>query len=306
MVYDLLIAGAGPAGSAAAISAARLGWKTLIVDGGLANGALGPMPAVWDYPGCENGTAGVTLLEQMRRQATQAGAEHREVEITSAAMGATAKQLFARDGAKFEGRAVILATGCCQRPTALPGEREFLGRGVSYSIVRDAPLVREKHTVVYGKTAEAARAALTAARFGAKVTLVVPSSKLDLPDAEIEGLKKQAVITLLFSASLKQMNGTERVTSITILSAGQEKEVPTDCVFLYHQGHRINTIYLAGTVDCSPEGLVLVNPQLETSIPGVFAAGDVIAGEPQIPVITAAQGVMAALSADKYLRNATS
>ncbi|MBI2346186.1 MAG: FAD-dependent oxidoreductase [Deltaproteobacteria bacterium] len=303
--YDILIVGAGPAGGSAALYAARAGWHTLVVDAGIAGGSTGSMPVARDYPGCSNEISGATLVEQIRRQAVEAGAELRETSITSAAMGATAKQVFSRDGAKFEGRAVILSTGGMQRPGALPGERERVGRGVSYSVVRDAPLFRGQRAVVYGKSTEAVQATLALLRYGAKVTMVIPSSKLDAPEPLQEELRKKPDTPLLFSTSIKHINGDSIVTGVVILSGGQEKEVPTEGIFLYHHGHKIDTQYLAGTVDCSPDGTVLVGPQLETSIPGVFAAGDILTGEPQLPVICAAQGVMAALGADKYLRNAT-
>lgn len=301
--YDICIAGAGPAGSSAALCAARAGWKTLVIDGGLLLGALGAMPAVYDFPGVPNGTSGATLLNHIRGQATHAGAEFREAEITSTAMGMSGKQLFSRDGAKFEGRAIILATGGCRRPTMLPGEKEFVGRGVAYSVLRDGPLFCGKPVIVYGKGGEAARAALELSRLEVKVTFVIPSSKLDLPEPQQEELRKHPGIALVFSASVKQINGPDIVTGVTILAGGQEKELVAEGIFLLHQGHKINNLHLAGTVDCSPDGLVLVSPQLETSIPGVFAAGDILTGEPQIAAIAAAQGIMAALRADKYLRN---
>lgn len=304
MSYDICIAGGGPAGCAAAARAARCGWKTIVVDSGLAHGALGAMQTVVDYPGLPNGTSGVAVVEQMRRQATEAGVEFRVAELTSSALGVSGKQLFSRDGAKFEGRAVILATGCSQHTQPLPGEREWFGKGVAYSVVRDGSLFRDKAVVVYGKSPETVRAVLDAARCGAKVTFVIPSSKLDLSESAQEDLRKNSAVTLLFSASLKQINGTDRMTSVTVLSSGQEKELVADGIFLCHKGHRVEALYLAGTVDCAPDGMVLVNPQLETSIAGVFAAGDLLTGEPQIPVVAVAQGVMAALSADRYLRSA--
>lgn len=302
MTYDLLIAGAGPAGSSAAIYAARMGWKVLVVDGGAHRGSFGAMAVVNDFPGIANGTTGAAALEQMRRQASEAGVEFREEEITSTALGVSGKQFFSRNGAKFEGRAVILATGCCHHTSLLPGEAEFMGRGISYSVLRDGPSYRGKTVIVYGKSVEAVRAATDAARFGAKVNLVVPSSKLDLPETALEELRKNSAVTILFSASLKQIHGPDHVTTVTVLSAGQEKTLTADGIFLYHKGHRVDALHLAGTIDCAPDGMVLVNGQLETSIAGVFAAGDLLTGEPQIPLIAATQGVVAAISADRFLK----
>lgn len=304
--YDTIVIGAGPAGASAALYTARAGWRTLVLDQAATAGALGIMDKITEFPGVGDKPSGEALVKRMRWQARDAGAELREGTVTSAALGASGKLLFCQSpkgDQKYQARTVILATGCTPPTDHLaPGEAELFGRGVSYSVVRDLGVAAKQSVAVFGKGDDAAKGALALARVARQVTFIIPGNRLDAADALQEQLKKQDNIQPLFSASLKEIRGGQAVTEIAVLASGQEKIVAAVGIWLFHHGPAANTGYLAGTVDLAPAGHVLVDEHLTTSIPGVFACGDVLIGEPQIPVIASAQGVMAALNTDRYLR----
>ncbi|MBI4237790.1 MAG: FAD-dependent oxidoreductase [Deltaproteobacteria bacterium] len=301
--HDVIIVGGGTAGSTAALYAARAGLRTLVLDKGVGHGALARAHQVLDFPGVGDKITGEALVKRLRWQAREFGADFRELEVTSTALAASGRILFGNDGKKFEARCVVLASGCGAPAHLLPGEAEYFGKGVAYSVPRDGALARKTSVAVFGKTAEAAQAALTLAKIAETVAFIIPTNKLDIPEPLQERLKAESHIHCHLSASLKELRGGQgALTEIVLLSAGQEKVLPVRTVYLYHHTPHSETTYLTGTVDLGAHANVLVNDTMETSIPGVFACGDILCGVPQLPVIAAAQGTVAALGAERFLR----
>lgn len=301
-IHDCLIVGGGPAGASAALQIARAGYRALVLDRGVTTGAVGRMGSLADFPGAGDKPSGEALVKRIRWQARDAGAEFREVAVSSAALAQSGRILFTKEGKKFEGRSIIIASGGSLRGQNLPGEAEFFGRGVSYSALRDGFQFRNRPVAVYGKGTAAVEAALLLSRITENVAMIVPGNKLDVDDATMELIKSRKRITLQLSASLKAITGNGQMQQAVILSGGQEKGLPIEGLFLYHQEYQTDTEFLTGTVELSPRGTVLVNQDFETSIPGVFACGDVLCGLPQLPIIAAAQGTVAALSVTKFLQ----
>ncbi len=316
--YDVIIIGAGPAGATAALYTARIGYATLLLDSGSAHGHTGPQESLLDFPGAADQPTGDALLTRLRGQARDAGAEVRDLAVTGVAFSETDHIVTTNtvndpltqpspEGergnhtSEFHARCVILASGCGRPAATLPGEMELYGRGVSYHVMRDMYRYRGQPVALYGKTIEAAQAVLLASRVASQVTFIVPSNKLELPEALQTQLQKSEKIHAHFSASLKEIRGNPSVTDVVVLSGGQEKIIPSQAIFLYHHPHHVDAAYLGTAVERGTTGNILVDEQLATSAPGVFACGDVLCGEPQIPVIAAAQGAMAALSVEKFL-----
>ncbi len=303
-IYDTIIIGGGPAGTSAGLSLGRLGHKVLLLDKGLQHSATGTMEKILDFPGIGDKPSGEAFLKRMRWQAKDAGVEIRDMEVASVALSASGRMVTAKDHRgehTFQARTVIVATGSAHPHAALPGEVELRGRGVSYNVVRDGYQYRKQSVAIFGKSPIAAEAALQLAQLCESVTFIVPGTRLEIADELHERLKHHQRLHILQSSSIKEIRGSGTLQELAILSSGQEKTIPVVAVFLYHQDTHAESGYLGTTLELGERGIVLVDHELATSIPGVFACGDILTGEPQLPVMTAAQGTMAGLSAMKFL-----
>ncbi len=301
--YDVIVIGGGIAGANAAIHTAQSGYKTLIIDKAIGAGATGSHSRVVVFPAFPEGINGVDLIKRLHRHAEINGAEFRNGEVNETELSGVTKKIKTADGATFESRSVIIATGAMgHTQPPVQGENEFFGKGVCYSAILDAPNYKHQVVAVIGKSADAVEESLYLSRYAEKIYFIIPSNKLELPDALQDQLHKTPRIESMFSTSLKKINGSSEVSSITILSAGQEKDIHVKGVFLYtHKGHPISGFVKDG-VKLSESGCVMVNDEMTTSAPNVYACGDILCGTVQHPLIVSAQGVIAAMSLDKSLR----
>lgn len=273
LTTDILIIGAGPAGLTAALYLARANKKVLVLDG--------KFPAwitaahhVENYPGIPP-MSGTALLQIMREQAVGFGTQIIAGDAFEAMLDMTPKMVTTREH-MITAQAVILATGKGTNQKLIPRETEFLGKGVSYCAICDGALFKGKRVAVYGIDAEARHDAEYLQGLGCAVTLLMP------PDKVLD------------------IKGTERVTGITVQRAATVEEIAVEALFIIQA---INTnVFLEKTgVALTPEKKIKVNERMETSIAGVFAAGDITGHAPQITVATG-EGTIAALSTLKYLR----
>lgn len=301
--YDVIVIGGGIGGATAATHTAQSGYKTLIIDKAIIAGATGSHNRVLVFPAFPEGINGVDLVKRLHRHAEVNGAEFRNGEVNETDLAGTTKKVKTVDGATFESRSVILATGAMDHPQSIQGEKDLLGKGVCYSAILDAPIYKHQVVAVIGKSAEAVEEALYLSRYAEKIYLIIPSNKLELPDALQDRLHKTPRIEPMFSTSIKKINGSNEVSSVTVLSAGQEKDIHVKGVFLYtHKGHPISG-FVKDSVKLSESGCVMVNESMTTSAPNVYACGDILCGTVQHPLIVSAQGVIAAMSLDKSLRH---
>jgi thioredoxin reductase (NADPH) len=297
-LYDVVIIGGGPAGLTAGQYAARANLKTVILDKSPTAGALAFTELIENYPGLPEPVSGKELLEIFRRQAIEFGAEYLEVQVIGVNLQPEIKEVFTMDRT-FKSRSLIIATGAMGRKPTIKGEKEFLGRGVSYCAICDAAFFRGKTVSVIGDSEEAVKEAELLTRYAGKVYLVSPSKSLKydvlphLKEKDLPGFVVQSV------------EGNEVVESIRLkdLESGDEGELPVDGVFVYLHGSKPVVDFLNFAVDLSDEECIITNRMMETNIPGVFAAGDVTCTEVRQVVIAAANGCIAALSADKYVHH---
>lgn len=303
--HDIIVIGAGPAGCSAAAYAARCRWKTLVIDKSSEEGFLGSLGNVSYFPGFPEAISGPELLKRMRRQAELIGVHFVSDTAKSITIDPKPLKVATEGGREYESRVVVIAAGAAKRTNYLHGEREFLGRGVSYDAMADGPAVAKRAAAVIGKSRRAAEEALVLARFAEKIHFIIPSNKLDADDSLLKELQKLKSVELHFSTSLKKINGQEHANSITVFTSGQEKEIPVAGVFTYVHEYQPTTGFLEKIVDMAPNGAVKVDERLSTSSPGVFACGDVLCGRPQLPAIATAQGLLAGINADKYLSTAS-
>ena len=300
MTTDFIIIGGGPAGCSAALFAAKAKRKAVLIH----KGTTSLLPTLrWLLPGFPEGTGAAEWMQNLKTQIDAIPFETLPEEVTQAALGASVKQIITSSGKTLEAPVIILATGCYNRIGFIEGEARFAGHGVFYNAYQDANLFEGETVVVEGKTDQAAREVLHLARFANKIHFVVPAMKLEIDEKLANHLRDNDKIEVSLSASIKKIDGNTQLESATILIAGEEKQIPTRGVFLYARQSKPQYEFLKGTIEISDDGAVLVDDQLMTSIPGVFACGDMLAGVPQLQFVSAAQGLVAAMNADRYLSN---
>jgi thioredoxin reductase (NADPH) len=298
-LYDVIIIGGGPAGLSAAQYSARAKLKTIVLDKSQSAGALAFASLIENYPGICEPMTGKELLDIFRRQAIDFGAEYVETLVIGVSLEGEVKRVFTMDKT-YEGKAVIIATGSMGRKPTIKGEAEFLGRGVSYCAVCDAAFFKDKVVCVLGDSEEAAKEAEYLSRFAQTVYLISPSQKIkvsaDHPVFKISNIK------IILGNSVTAIEGSDVVERIRLKDLkGQENSIELSGVFVYLHGSRPIIDFLQGSVETTEDECVATNKMMETSIPGVFSAGDVTCTEVRQVVVAAAHGCIAALSAEKYI-----
>jgi thioredoxin reductase (NADPH) len=275
--------------------------KTIVLDKSAVAGAIAYASLIENYPGLERPLSGRELLDIFRRQALEFGAEYVETQVIGAALDGNVKEVFTMDKT-YQGKTVIIATGSMGRKATIKGEAELLGRGVSYCAVCDAAFYRGKTVCVLGDSEEAVKEAGYLTRFAETVYLISPSQKLkvpeDHPSLSLENL------TVMKGSTVTSIEGNESVENIHLKDTqGVESTLELSAVFVYLHGSKPIVDYLQGSIDLSEEECITTNKMTETSLPGVFSAGDVTCTEVRQVVVAAAQGCVAALSAEKYVFN---
>ncbi len=299
--YDVAIIGGGPAGTSAAIYTARADLKTIVIDKGLTAGALGMTSKIENYPGVPEPVTGAELVERMRRQAERFGAEFVQDKILSTELEGDVKVLWGGE-ATYKARAVVIATGSMGRGKRVPGEDEFLGRGVSYCATCDAAFFRDKVVAVVGSNDEAVEEALHLTKFVSRLHMIVPTSEIKAEPALVAELTANPKVEVLLSTRLRAVEGNGTVTGVRVAPRGGDEQVlPVHGAFIYLQGARPITDFLDGQLSLSPGGCLPVDDEYRTEIPGVYAVGDVICDHVKQAVVAAAEGVIAALAIDRYL-----
>lgn len=300
--YDVVIIGGGPAGASAAIYTARAALSTVVIDKGLTVGALGVTGKISNYPGVPGPVTGAQLLATIRDQAESFGARFVTDRVVGLELAGERKTVIG-NGGSFEAHAIILASGAMGRTAAVPGERDLLGRGVSYCATCDGPFFRGKPVAVVGNNDEAVEEALFVARFASEVHLLVQTSNFKASPALVAAIEQAPNVHIQLATRLVSVTGDESVTAVRAAPrAGGEHELPVSAVFVYLQGNRPITDYLMGQLDTTAEGCLTVDAQMQTSVPGVFAIGDLLCTHVKQAVIASADGVIAAMAAERYLR----
>ena len=300
-VYDVVIIGGGPAGLSAAQYAARSNLKTVVIDKSPDAGALAYSSKIENYPGVPEPLSGPELLDIFRKQAVNFGAEYVEKQVVGVKLGDDMKEVYTIDQA-YVGKTMIIATGSMGRKATIKGEAQFLGRGVSYCAICDAAFYKGMTVCVIGDSEEAVKEAGLLTRFAQIVYLISPSKGLkvedDHPTLRSENLK------VLKGQSVTSIEGNEVVERIRMVDSDRnETALELSGVFVYLHGSKPIIDFLGEAIELSEEECVVTNRMMQTSIPGVFAAGDVTCTEVRQVVIAASNGCIAALSAEMYLHH---
>lgn len=299
--YDVLIIGGGPAGATAALYAARADLKTAVLDKAIVAGALAVTSKIANYPGIPMVLTGVELLQIMRDQAASFGAEFITAQVLSADLAGDPKELQTSVG-PYRGRVVIIATGKMGRKGKIPGEEEFLGRGVSYCATCDAAFFRDQVVAVVGSSREAVEESRLVARFARKMYLVAPGENFHADQELLAELEADPRVEIRRNQGLRAVLGDDRVTAMRLSGPNGEEKVAVDGVFIYLPGNLPIVDFLEGVVEVTEQQCVKVDRERATSIPGVYAIGDVVCSYIQQAVVAAADGAIAAMAAEKYVR----
>lgn len=301
--YDVIIIGGGPGGASAAIYTARADLRTLVIDKGLTAGALGITTKISNYPGVPGPVSGAELVEIMREQAESFGAEFLTDKVVGVEFSDETKTVIAGTGI-YHARALVLATGSMGRTSSVPGEAEYLGRGVSYCATCDGAFFRDQDVAVIGNNDEALEEALFLTKFASNVNLIVPTPELKARQILAEEALANPKINVRLGTRLKEITGNGKVDSIRVQPrGGKVEDVPVSGAFVYLQGGKPITDYLMEQLATTEEGCLIVDSDMQTAVPGVFAIGDLICTHIKQAVVAASDGVIAAVAIDKYLND---
>lgn len=300
-VYDMIVVGGGPGGYTAALYAARSGLDTLVLEKLSAGGQMALTEAIDNYPGFEEGIDGFTLAEKMQRQAERFGAKSEYAEVERVDLAASPKVLETSAGV-FYGRTVALATGAGPRELGLANEAALTGRGVAYCAACDGMRYRGRTVVVVGGGNSAAGDALALSRVAKKVILVHRRDSLRATKVYHEPLMRAENIEFRWNSAVTELLGGDRLTGVRLrdLRTGEETQLDCDGVFI-SVGRKPATELVQGQLELDRGGYIVADETTKTSLPGVYAVGDVRT-KPLRQVVTAvADGAMAVHMAEEYL-----
>jgi thioredoxin reductase (NADPH) len=303
-VRKVIIIGAGPAGYTAAIYAARANLAPLLITGLQAGGQLTLTTSVENYPGFVDGVMGPELMETMRKQAERFGTEMVGDDVTS--VDFSVPPFTVRVGEEvYRGHTVIIATGASAKLLGLPSETALMGRGVSTCATCDGFFFKDQNIMVIGGGDTALEEALYLSRLGRQVEVIHRRDSLRASKILQERAFKNPKISFLWDSELKEIFDPTlgKVTGVLLnnMKTGATTERPVDGLFIAI-GHLPNTALFKGQVDLTPTDYIKVVPgTTQTSVPGVFAAGDVQDHVWRQAITAAGTGCMAALEAERYL-----
>ena len=300
-IYDMIVVGGGPGGYTAALYGARAGLSVLVLEKLSAGGQMALTAQIDNYPGFEEGVDGFTLGEKMQAGAERFGAETVLAEVFSMELSGTVKTLETSEGT-FRGYTVVLAAGASPRALGVPMEQELIGRGVNYCAHCDGMFYKGKTVVVVGGGNSAAADAMLLSRIAAKVIMVHRRDTLRATKIYHEPLMKAENVEFRWNSVVTELLHEKKVSGVKLKNVltGEESEVPCDGVFV-SVGRKPATELVKGQLELNEGGYVIADESTRTSLPGVFAVGDVRTKVLRQVVTAVADGAVAAHYAEEYL-----
>jgi len=272
--YDALVIGAGPAGLTAAIYIARGRFSVLVFEKVIPGGLAATTHLIENYPGFPEGVEGEELGRLMEKQARNLGVEFAMEEVVDVELEGEKKRVKTREG-EYEGKAVVIATGSSHKKLGVPGEDKFTGKGVSYCATCDAPFYKDKKIAVVGCGNSGMQEGLYLLRFVRSIDFIEYFPYIPADRILQERVKKHENVKFHLNHQVLEIVGDERVEGVRVKKrdTGEEKVIEVDGVFIF-AGLSPNTAFLNGKMELE-DGYVVTDEFMRTSIPGVFACGDV-------------------------------
>jgi thioredoxin reductase (NADPH) len=304
-VEDLTILGTGPAGLTSAIYSARANLRPLCVEGEQPGGQLTITSDVENYPGFAEPVMGPELMDAFRKQAERFGTRFKQGNVVKADLSKKPFTLEFSDGSQVKTRALIIATGASAKWIGIPSEKKLMGKGVSACATCDGFFFKNLNVAIVGGGDTAMEEATFLTRFAKSVTVIHRRDRLRASKIMQEKAMKNPKIQFVWDSAIDEIFGEQAVTGIQIrnLKTNTLSEMPIEGVFVAI-GHEPNTAVFRSQLKCDATGYLVTEPgSTKTSIPGVFAAGDVADHVYRQAVTAAGTGCMAAIDAERYLES---
>lgn len=298
----IIIAGGGPAGLTAGIYACRSKISTLLIEKSFPGGTMLITEKIENYPGFPEGISGGDLSEKMKQQFEKFGGTIVSGDIADTSFNRNEKQLLLKNGKSLKSDVLIVATGAEKRKLGVSGEKKFLGKGVSYCAVCDGAFFKDKTVAVVGGGFSALEEALYLTRFAVKCFLIHRRDEFRASRYLQKEIFANKRIVPVLSCIVDSIQGKEKVESVLVknVSTGVLQTLAVDGVFV-SIGQIPNTEFLKGQLETGSDGHIITNGDMETSVKGIFACGDVREKNVRQVVTACGEGAIAAYFAEKYV-----
>lgn len=301
--YDLIVIGGGPAGLSTALYAAREGIDALVIEQSAIGGQAGVTARIDNYLGFPDGVKGARLADDMRAHAERFGAEMLPAQTARELRSdGDYRAVITESGDEYGAMALLLAVGTRYRRLNVPGEEDFIGAGIHFCATCDGPFYKDSDMVVIGGGNSALEEGLFLTRFADKVTLLVRGDRLRASSALQEKAANHAKMTIRYNTTVQQFTGDDRLCGVVVKDAisGQAEELNPAAVFVFI-GLDPNTGFVSDTLELDEWGFIRTFDNMQTSAPGIFAAGDARAGSAKQVASAVGEGAAAALMIRQYL-----
>ena len=300
-VYDMLVIGGGPAGYTAALYAARAGMDVAVLEKLSPGGQMALTHRIDNYPGFPDGIDGLELGESMQQQAERFGAKTEYAEVNKMDLSADPKVVQTSEGT-FLGRTVVLATGATPRPLGIADEERFSNRGVAYCAACDGPFYKGKTVAVVGGGNSAVADALVLSRIAKKVILIHRRDRLRATKVYHNALEEAENVEFRWNSTVTELMGEGKLSGIRIqnIHSGEEEEIPLEGLFI-SIGRQPATDMVKGQLVLDDGGYVVADESTQTTVPGVYAIGDVRTKALRQIVTAIADGAVAVHHAEEFL-----
>lgn len=301
--YDVIVIGGGPAGYAAALYTVRSGFSTLVMERMAAGGQMNETVQIDNYPGFDDGIDGFSLGMKMQNGAMRFGAETKYTEVRAVRLQEPVKEIETDDGC-YRAKAVVIATGAGHKHLGLEQESELVGKGVGYCASCDGMFYRGKTVAVVGGGNSAAADALVLSRIAKKVYLIHRRDHLRATKIYHEPLEKAENVEFIYNSEVSALLHGEKLNGVVVKNvvSGALRELELDGLFI-SIGRNPATQLFRGQLELDERGYIVAGENTETSIPGVFAVGDVRTKEVRQIITAASDGAVAAHFVEEYLKD---